>query len=83
MYQAHNRFITKLPTAVAIGQTVRKAMTFNEYLSDKKIDSRRFQQTEPAQFDEWQQLFEQLHPDSFTAQKKFLLNNTRRKYLLR
>jgi hypothetical protein len=58
-------------------------MTFIEYLTGKKIDSQRFQQAEPAQFAEWEQLFEQLHPDSFTAQKKFLLNNTRRKYLLR
>ncbi len=58
-------------------------MTFDEYLIKKKVDSHRFQEAEPAQFAEWKQLFEQLHPDSFTAQKKFLLNNTRRKYLLR
>lgn len=58
-------------------------MTFTEYLAEKKIDSRQFEEAEPAQFAEWRQLFEQLHPDSFTVQKKFLLNNTRRKYLLR
>ncbi len=58
-------------------------MTFTEYLTEKKIDSPQFQQADPAQFAEWEALFEQLHPDSFTAQKKFLLNDTRRKYLLR
>ena len=58
-------------------------MTFEEYLTQKKIDADQFQQAEPARYDEWQREFAQLHPESFTAQKKFLLNDTRRKYLVR
>jgi hypothetical protein len=58
-------------------------MLFIDYLTAKKIDSRLFEQAEPARFAEWKQIFEQIHPESFTVQKKFLLNDTRRKYLLR
>ncbi|MBN8822438.1 MULTISPECIES: hypothetical protein [unclassified Spirosoma] len=58
-------------------------MSFQEYLSQKKISVEQFQQAEPARFLEWQREFGQMHPESFTAQKKFLLNDTRRKYLVR
>ncbi|MCU0339919.1 MAG: hypothetical protein MUE30_08545 [Spirosomaceae bacterium] len=57
-------------------------MTFEAYLESKKIDTVAFRQHEPERFVEWQMLFQQLHPESFTAQKKFLINDTRRKYLL-
>lgn len=58
-------------------------MTFDEYLILKKIDAGRFREMEPVRFAEWQTEFAQMHPESFTAQKKFLLNDTRRKYLVR
>ena len=58
-------------------------MSFEEFLVQKKIDPVRFAQADPAVFAEWAALFPQIHPDSFTAQKKFLLNSTRRTYLLR
>ncbi|WP_020606957.1 hypothetical protein [Spirosoma spitsbergense] len=58
-------------------------MTFDDYLAQKKIDADRFQQAEPERFSEWQREFAQMHPESFTVQKKFLLNDTRRKYLVR
>ena len=58
-------------------------MTFEEYLVSKKINAGAFRSGEASRFVEWQQLFEQVHPDSFTAQKKFLLNDVRRRYLLR
>ncbi len=57
-------------------------MTFDEYLVSKKIDGKKFHQAEPERFEEWKTLFEQMHADSFTAHKKFLINPTRRKYLL-
>jgi hypothetical protein len=57
-------------------------MTFEEYLVSKKIDSHKFHTSEPERFEEWKHLFEQMHVDSFTAHKKFLINPTRRKYLL-
>ncbi|MBD2701620.1 hypothetical protein IC229_13295 [Spirosoma sp. BT702] len=58
-------------------------MSFEAYLIQKKIDAERFRQEEPDRYVEWQREFEQMHPESFTVQKKFLLNDTRRKYLVR
>ncbi|WP_028664580.1 hypothetical protein [Runella zeae] len=58
-------------------------MTFEEYLISKKIDITAFRQHEAERFNEWERLFAQLHPESFTAQKKFLINDTRRKYRIK
>ncbi len=55
---------------------------FEEFLKNKKIDSARFKATEPARWQEWQELFIQMHPKSFTAQKLYLINPIRRKYPL-
>ncbi|MBC7451773.1 MAG: hypothetical protein H7259_09820 [Cytophagales bacterium] len=57
-------------------------MSFEEYCLKKKINSEAFLSAEPERWDEWKFLFEQMHPDSFTEQKKFLINETRRKYRL-
>jgi hypothetical protein len=57
-------------------------MTFSEYLVSKKIDSEKFRQADPAQWQAWAELFAQLHPNSFTAQKLYLINPIRRKYPL-
>lgn len=57
-------------------------MTFDEYLISKKINGASFKANEPDRFNEWKKLFESVHPESFTAQKKFLINPIRRKYLL-
>jgi hypothetical protein len=57
-------------------------MTFSEYLVTKKINEKQFQEAEPQRFEEWKTLFEEVHPENFTVQKKFLINPTRRKYLL-
>jgi hypothetical protein len=57
-------------------------MSFDEYLISKKIDAKKFLQAEPKRFEEWKDVFQQMHPESFTAHKKFLINPTRRKYLL-
>lgn len=58
-------------------------MTFIEYLATKKIDAVRFAVEDPAIFDQWSRLFDQMSAESFTVQKKFLINTTRRKYLMR
>jgi len=58
-------------------------MTFTEYLTQKKIDADQFKQAEPERYDQWEREFEQVHPESFTVQKKFLINDTRRRYLVR
>lgn len=57
-------------------------MKFDEYLTEKKIDPRKYQQAEPAQYEEFQKLFDQVHPESFTQQKLFLINRIRKTYKL-
>lgn len=57
-------------------------MTFEEYLISKKIDIEKFAKAEPEMFEEWKVLFEQMHHESFTMHKKFLINPIRRKYHL-
>jgi hypothetical protein len=58
-------------------------MTFEEYLVSKKIDQSLFKDAEPKLFQDWKTEFEQLHPNSFTAQKLYLINPIRRKYVLK
>lgn len=58
-------------------------LDFEEYLQQKKIDGKAFQREEPAQWREFKALFDQVHPDSFTAQKLFLINRVRRNFPLR
>jgi len=53
-------------------------MTFNEYLTSKKINPEAFKTWNLNTYLEWEQAFAQYHPDSFTMQFKFVLNNTRR-----
>lgn len=57
-------------------------MEFEEYLKSKKIDSVAFRGADPARFSEWENMFQSMHPDSFTSQKKFLINDVRRRYHL-
>lgn len=57
-------------------------MDFEAYLISKKIDKANFSKAEPQRYAEWELEFSQMHPESFTAQKKFLLNQIRRMYLL-
>ncbi|GAB3938006.1 hypothetical protein GCM10028804_60490 [Larkinella terrae] len=58
-------------------------MTFEEYLSGKNIDENQFKKHEPSRYDAWKTEFLQVHPESFTTQKKFLINEIRRKYRIR
>ena len=58
-------------------------MNFEEYLISKKIDSQAFKTAESAMWNEWNGLFDQMSADSFTAQKLYLINSIRRKYLLK
>jgi hypothetical protein len=55
-------------------------MTFEEYCQSKKIDSEAFQKAEAKEFEYLKIYFSQVSPDSFTAQKLFLINAIRRKY---
>jgi len=55
-------------------------VNFKEYLESKKIDPKEFALKERDLFMELKSVFDQVHPDSFTAQKLFLINPIRRKY---
>lgn len=55
---------------------------FEEYLAKKKINAKAFHEGNPEKWLEFKVLFEQVHPDSFAAQKLFLINNIRRSYPL-
>ena len=57
-------------------------MNFREYLMSKKIDPDKFKNGDTETYRTFNMHFSQMHPDSFTAQKLFLLNKIRRKYLL-
>lgn len=57
-------------------------MEFDEYLSSKKINASKFKTGDRDLYDKLKLLFDQVHPNSFTQQKLFLINRTRRKYLL-
>jgi hypothetical protein len=59
-----------------------EALLFEAYCRKKKIDPDLFLQSDPERYQEWKTLFEQIHPDSFTEQKKFLINPIRKQYLL-
>lgn len=58
------------------------SMLFDEYLTGKKINPAKFKQTDPTQYAEFQKIFDQVHPESFTQQKLFLINQIRRAYRL-
>ncbi|GGH39509.1 hypothetical protein ACN9ML_26885 [Dyadobacter endophyticus] len=58
-------------------------MEFQEYLKSKKIDAEAFRKGDVLRYQEWSTLFETMHPESFTGHKKFLINEIRRRYLLK
>ncbi len=62
---------------------VMEEMSFDDYLVKKKIDPETFREGESSQYDGFKILFDQVHPDSFTAQKLFLINKIRRAYPLK
>lgn len=59
------------------------AVTFEEFLRSKKIDSTALKTGEPSLWKEWSFLFQEMNVASFTAQKLYLINPLRRKYLLK
>ncbi|MFC0183261.1 hypothetical protein SAMN04515674_105223 [Pseudarcicella hirudinis] len=58
-------------------------MIFETYLEQKNINAETFLWDNPEKFKELKTIFNQIHPESFTMQKKFLLNKLRRKYQLK
>lgn len=58
-------------------------MTFEEFLTKKKIDLALFQSAEPGLFTEFQNHYLQMGEKSFDHSKKFLFNKLRRAYHLK
>lgn len=58
-------------------------MEYLDYLKGKKIDPAKFETGDKELFDKLKLLYEQVHPNSFTQQKLFLINNVRRKFHLK
>ena len=54
---------------------------FHLYLISMKIDPSTFEKGNTALYREFETAFAHIHPASFTAQKLFLLNKLRRKFL--
>jgi hypothetical protein len=55
-------------------------LSFEEYLISKKIDKTAFENADRDLYQSWKKEFEDIHPESFTMQKKFFLNKIRRKF---
>ncbi len=55
-------------------------MDLKEYCQIKKIDPAAFQVNEPERWNEFSAILNEVHPESLTQQKKFLINELRRKY---
>lgn len=55
-------------------------MVFEQYLEQKNIDSEKFLWDNPENYQVLKAIYNQMNPESFTAQKKFLINPLRRKY---
>lgn len=55
---------------------------FIDYLESKRIDAKAFKAGDVKLFAEWEMVFAQVHPKSFTSQKLYLINNIRRRFLL-
>ena len=62
---------------------INKKMVFEQYLEEKNIDAEKFLWDDSAHFQELKTIFNQVSPNSFTLQKKFLINKLRRKYQLK
>lgn len=58
-------------------------LTFADYLKSKKIDLKSFFSSDQEMYESWKREFDQIHPNSFTQQKLFLINSLRRKYPLK
>jgi hypothetical protein len=61
---------------------MEEAITFEQYLANKKIDANKFKSAEAAKYQELSYDFTQMNPNSFTAHYLYLINPIRRKYLL-
>ncbi|MDX5437093.1 MAG: hypothetical protein LPK03_07855, partial [Pontibacter sp.] len=59
---------------IEIGQ---RDMTFEEYLVKKRINKAAFAAEDPARYEAWEEMYAQMHPNSFYVAVKMVLNNVR------
>jgi hypothetical protein len=52
--------------------------SFDDYLKGKKINPDSFKSAQVDEYQRLKQVFDELSPESFTAQKLFLINRIRR-----
>ncbi|AKQ46739.1 hypothetical protein TH63_15705 [Rufibacter radiotolerans] len=57
-------------------------MTFSEFLMKRRIAEAAFSADDPVRYARWQDLYAQMHPNSFYNSVKMVLNDVRRRYLL-
>src|SRR5687768_8842644 len=57
-------------------------MTFEEYLTKRRVNVAAFAAGCPNGFAHWQNRFGQMHPESFTLEVKMVLNDVRKKFWL-
>jgi hypothetical protein len=57
-------------------------LSLEEFLQKKKIDVTALSKHMPELWNEWQALWQEMSPQSFDAQKKFLFNRLRRRFPL-
>lgn len=55
-------------------------MDFEEFLEKKKICSETFKSDKPAEWIRFKRFFDQVSPESFYQQKRFLINKYRQMY---
>ncbi|MEP5613810.1 MAG: hypothetical protein ABJP45_16270 [Cyclobacteriaceae bacterium] len=65
-----------------MGNEVSSNQNFESYLQSKRIDPKKFKKADATRYEEFKKLFDQVHPESFTQQKLFLLNRIRRTHVL-
>ncbi len=55
-------------------------LSFKKYLHKKRIDAVAFTKARTEQYADLKKEFDQMHPDSFTSQKLFIINPIRREF---
>ncbi|WP_299705680.1 hypothetical protein [uncultured Pontibacter sp.] len=61
----------------------QRYMTFEEYLVKKRINREAFAAEDPARYRVWENMYAQMHPNSFYVSVKMMLNDVRLRYHLR
>ncbi len=78
-----NRFMINIVNFVAVKIFKLLYMIFETYLEQKNINAEEFLWESPALFTKLKTIFNLMSEESFTVQKKFLINKLRRQFQLK